>query len=372
MNNLNLADNMIRFRHDKKITQEQLAEFAGVTKASVSKWETKQTMPDIMLLPRLAAFFNVTVDELLGYDPQLSKEQIQKLYREFASKFSEDDFESVMKQTIDYVKRYISCYPFLFQMCILWLNHYNRADGNSRQMEVLESISRLCGHITANCKDVRLCSDASLLQANIYLMLGKVQEAIHILEELSCPYSLANQSDHSLGQAYLMADQPKKAERLIQINMYQDILSLMTNASLYLTACADNVHLCEETIRRMEQIIDVYELGTLNPNNSAAFEYQAALCYLRHGMKEKALLHITNYISFLQELFKPGNFLLHGDRYFTKLDELFEELDLGTMPPRDRKLVLEDVILSLEQPAFTILEGDKEFEQLKKKLKEIK
>ena len=60
MNALNLAENIIRLRHDKKITQEQLANFVGVTKASVSKWETKQSMPDILLLPQLAAFFDVT------------------------------------------------------------------------------------------------------------------------------------------------------------------------------------------------------------------------------------------------------------------------------------------------------------------------
>ena len=39
-------------------------------------------MPDVLLLPKIAAFFDVTVDELLGYEPQLSKKQIQKIYRD--------------------------------------------------------------------------------------------------------------------------------------------------------------------------------------------------------------------------------------------------------------------------------------------------
>ena len=60
---LNFSDNMIRLRHEKKITQEQLAAFMGVTKASVSKWETKQNLPDILLLPKLASFFDITIDE---------------------------------------------------------------------------------------------------------------------------------------------------------------------------------------------------------------------------------------------------------------------------------------------------------------------
>ncbi len=40
MNYLNFSDNIIRLRHNKRITQEQLADFVGVTKGSVSKWET--------------------------------------------------------------------------------------------------------------------------------------------------------------------------------------------------------------------------------------------------------------------------------------------------------------------------------------------
>ena len=76
MNHFNIAQNLVRLRHEKKITQEQLAYFLGVTKASVSKWETRQSLPDISLLPLLASFFDISVDELIGYHPQLSKEEI--------------------------------------------------------------------------------------------------------------------------------------------------------------------------------------------------------------------------------------------------------------------------------------------------------
>lgn len=65
MSFLNLSQNLTRLRKEKKITQEELAEFVGVTKASVSKWETGATTPDIQILPVLAAFFDVSVDELL-------------------------------------------------------------------------------------------------------------------------------------------------------------------------------------------------------------------------------------------------------------------------------------------------------------------
>ena len=97
MNTLQFADNLTRLRREKKVTQEELADFIGVTKASVSKWETRQSLPDIFILPQLASFFNVTVDELLGYSPQLSKEQIQKQYYRLAGEFASRPFEDVIK-----------------------------------------------------------------------------------------------------------------------------------------------------------------------------------------------------------------------------------------------------------------------------------
>ena len=60
MNELNINKCIIQKRKEKGITQEELAEYIGVSKAAVSKWESGQSYPDISLLPELAAFFNVS------------------------------------------------------------------------------------------------------------------------------------------------------------------------------------------------------------------------------------------------------------------------------------------------------------------------
>lgn len=56
MEELSLSKNVANLRKEKGVTQEILAEFIGVTKASVSKWETGQSMPDVLILPKLASF----------------------------------------------------------------------------------------------------------------------------------------------------------------------------------------------------------------------------------------------------------------------------------------------------------------------------
>jgi len=62
-----LAGNISRYRKDLGMTQEALADKLGITFQAVSKWETEQTIPDTMLLPKLAQTLNVSVDKLLGY-----------------------------------------------------------------------------------------------------------------------------------------------------------------------------------------------------------------------------------------------------------------------------------------------------------------
>ncbi len=63
-------------RRHKGIGQQGLAEALGVSFQTVSKWETGITMPDIMLLPDIAKYFKVSVDELLGLKPLHQQEYI--------------------------------------------------------------------------------------------------------------------------------------------------------------------------------------------------------------------------------------------------------------------------------------------------------
>ena len=63
-----IAENIKKFRKAKNITQDVLADSMGVTFQFVSKWERGDTYPDLELIPILAKFFGVTIDELMGAD----------------------------------------------------------------------------------------------------------------------------------------------------------------------------------------------------------------------------------------------------------------------------------------------------------------
>ena len=69
-------------RTKKNITQEQLARHLQISPQAVSKWERNEGYPDIMLLPRIALYFDVTIDDLLGIEKERIKEQIAEWEKE--------------------------------------------------------------------------------------------------------------------------------------------------------------------------------------------------------------------------------------------------------------------------------------------------
>ena len=61
---MSLGNQIARFRKEKSMTQEALANALGVTNQAVSKWELDQSCPDIQLLPKLADLFGISLDRL--------------------------------------------------------------------------------------------------------------------------------------------------------------------------------------------------------------------------------------------------------------------------------------------------------------------
>lgn len=60
MKEINIAKVLVKKRKEKGITQDELANYIGISKASVSKWETEQSYPDVTFIPQLAAYFNIS------------------------------------------------------------------------------------------------------------------------------------------------------------------------------------------------------------------------------------------------------------------------------------------------------------------------
>ena len=79
---MDMGDKLRALRREKKLTQEQLAEYLHVSSQAVSKWETGASCPDLDMVLRLAAFYQVSTDELLDFDRRRIDAEVDALITE--------------------------------------------------------------------------------------------------------------------------------------------------------------------------------------------------------------------------------------------------------------------------------------------------
>ena len=65
---IKLSENIKKNRLSKGMTQSQLALVFDVSEQAISRWEKGNTYPDITLLPAIADYFGLTLDELMGME----------------------------------------------------------------------------------------------------------------------------------------------------------------------------------------------------------------------------------------------------------------------------------------------------------------
>ena len=86
------ANNLQQLRLTKNLTQVQVAEALGVSSQSVSRWECGTTYPDIMLLPKIARLYCVTISDLYKQKPISYENYAHLLCTAYEASQNPDDF----------------------------------------------------------------------------------------------------------------------------------------------------------------------------------------------------------------------------------------------------------------------------------------
>ncbi len=112
------GENLKKLRKSKKLTQESLAEFLGMSFQAVSKWERGETYPDITMLPVIAAFFGVTVDSLLGTDLIAQEAKIKEYVDSYSRLLNERKIDTAR----DLLKAAIVEFPDNYDLMSKYMN----------------------------------------------------------------------------------------------------------------------------------------------------------------------------------------------------------------------------------------------------------
>ena len=151
MAELKIAEVILRERRKLKLTQEELANALMVSPQAVSNWE-RGGYPDITLLPRIANYFKITVDELIGNDAATMDEDMLS----FENKYRSNQYSKAEK--LAFAKEMYQKYPNNFELI-----HYlgdlivDNMDIISDNIELLKELHQ---RIMSECTDeeYRRCS----------------------------------------------------------------------------------------------------------------------------------------------------------------------------------------------------------------------
>lgn len=363
---LKIGENILQKRKERGITQEELAEFMMVTKASVSKWETGQSHPDILLLPKLATFFNISVDELIGYDPDLSSAQIQKFYIDLENRVPDAGMYSIVEDIKIKIKQYYSCFELLYYMALFILNHCDLATDDVKKEEYLEYANNILRRVCENSKNLILKEQSLSLRAACLISLGKSEEALNILPSSDM---LSISKDCLVASAYLKTKKEDEVDQKLQVMIYKNIIDLIT-----LLMMKSGLHNDDwvETLERVEDLIETFNLTEINVSIVLNVYLYLATLYIEDNNPKLASQYIEKLLNLLIES-KEKSFKIRGDEYFNQIDEwLDENLLLSTNPNRSDDMIVRFYIDAIENnESFKRIISERKVKFLVDKVKEI-
>ncbi|MGL4374723.1 MAG: helix-turn-helix transcriptional regulator, partial [Turicibacter sp.] len=135
--NLKIGRKIYTLRKAMDLTQEQLAHTVGVSTVAVSKWENEQSYPDITLLPPLARIFDISVDELLSYEKELSIDDVLLLEKDCISIFQTKGLDEGLRYCDMQLKQYPNNLYLKLRLAFVYQQYFHHAKSEDIMLEII-------------------------------------------------------------------------------------------------------------------------------------------------------------------------------------------------------------------------------------------
>ena len=139
---MNIGERILKLRKEKGLSQEEVANIIGVSRQTISKWETGESNPDFDKIVPLCDLYNISTDELIRGESNFNIEKnIEKENKE-NSELKEENIEESKKEIISYkpIKRFeplvVSISIFLYFISVVWIIMIESLDVISDEMMI--------------------------------------------------------------------------------------------------------------------------------------------------------------------------------------------------------------------------------------------
>ncbi|EPY2274037.1 helix-turn-helix domain-containing protein [Clostridium sporogenes] len=310
MEKLLIGEVIYRLRKEKGITQEQLANFIGVSTAAVSKWESGTSYPDITLLPIIATVFNVSIDTLLNFKIELSDAEVMSLFSECEKLFSSGELDKAIYKSKEYIIKYPSSYYLKFRIGFLFIMYSWKGNNEEACRKMQEDSIKIFEDVAKNCTNGELVEQALFQLGALYPSIGEEDKAIEALNKIN-----KSQLDPNplIANIYMEKNELKKAREILQSKLYKSINDITTVC----LGLANSYMKDKKDLSMIEKYynfsINIKKVLSSNGDSilSLSMEYlNFAQVYLKFGESKKAIDMLHNMIEDIREhdINEPENF----------------------------------------------------------------
>ncbi len=189
---IHLSENFKRLRRDNDLTQEQAAEIFGVSPQAVSRWECGASCPDITLLPIIADYFNVSIEELLGVGEARKNQQIAEILESFQDAINHgmvyDCIRIARAGVHDFPNNYALWNKLMYALFISADSSANIPEWKENQEKYSDEIIEIGNKILKHCTDDDIRLEAKARLGCHYCEIGEIEKGRAVIETLPSKY----------------------------------------------------------------------------------------------------------------------------------------------------------------------------------------
>lgn len=248
-----------KYRKRSDMTQEEMAERLGVSAPAVNKWENGNSMPDIMLLAPIARLLDISLNELLSFEKELTDLEITELVRAVNKKMESEDYEEVFRWAKKKMEQFPNCEHLHMYLCIT-------LDGGRIVREVEDAAQYddfICStfeRLLESSEEYVRTTAADALYG-LYVRKEQYEKAEKYLDYLS-----AQNPEKKRKQAFLYAKEGRNEEACklyeeLLFSGYQ-ILSSILYSMFSMTLQEKNLEKAEYLSDKTAQLVRLFEIGT--------------------------------------------------------------------------------------------------------------
>lgn len=295
-------EKLASLRSQSGLTQEEVANHLGITKAAVSKWECGQSMPDITLLPAIAELYATTIDDLFGRDDAFDQASVDAAYLRALELFARDH-EAGMAFAREQARLHWSSAPLLRMMGMALFTQIPQLPGfggdsvEGVALEVAQETERMLRRAVALGPSGASMQADLLPLSRILLWTGRRDEAEQLIEE-RVPQE-PNLSVIWLAQLQRDAGQPGDADALLQRALLFSFVEAQATLAA-LAAEADSNRL-EEIAALAEALQSRKEYVALFPTLMPTIRLEQARQHAAEGSYDEAFSMLAAFADSLDE-----------------------------------------------------------------------